>query len=207
VDAQGLLQGPVALTYTDCVGDSRRIGHYRDGVADGAFSGPEGGATYVHGLLEGTCQTASFDTLVYRQGHLDGPFTWNFDVHVDMGPEADADSRGCHSVQRPVMTIGGTATGTFANGVAVDKLVIRHRDTAMSRGRMRGEMHDDRDKVAPATWSEREVTIEPGVPVYVPELGEDPKTFAELLGPAHRSGSWLKCAYDNDSVVHRSPPG
>jgi hypothetical protein len=201
-----LLQGKVVVEHTDLCEARRRIGHYKDGVADGAFSGPEGGATYVHGLLDGSCHTAAFDTLTYHQGRIEGPFAWSFGVHVNNGPEVDPDSRGCRHIQRPTITATGTVGGTFADGIAVDKLVIR------SRGTLWSDTVNDLDEKAmehdleKATWSEREISIEPGLRVDVPELGSDTKEFAELLGPAHRWAGSPKCPYENDRIVHHNPP-
>jgi hypothetical protein len=198
-----LLQGLAVVKQADCGEGSTRIGHYRDGVADGAFSGPGGRATYAHGLLEGPCYL-SFDVLTYHQGRLEGPFTWGFGGHVDTGPEVEPDSRGCHGGHYPIITIGGSIRGTFANGVAVDKLVIGTRKP-VTRTQPSGVIDMADDFEAPWTWSEHEISIEPGVPVEIQELGDDAKDFSELLGPAHRWAGWPKCAYDNDSVAHHSP--
>jgi len=200
VDAHGLLQGLAVMKQPDDCRGSTRIGHYRNGIADGAFSGPDGSATYALGLLEGPCQ-GMLGMLTYHQGRLDGPFTGSFGVRdVDTGP---TDSGGCN---RYVETIRGTIRGSFANGVAVDKFVISIRGEPIARTPTPGviDMTDERDEAA-ASWSEREIPIEPGVPVEIAELGNDAKDLSELLGPAHRWVGWPHCAYGNDTVAHRSP--
>lgn len=200
VDAHGLLQGLAVMKQPDGCRGSTRIGHYRNGIADGAFSGPDGSATYALGLLEGSCH-GMLDMLTYHQGRLDGPFTGSFGVRVvDTGP---TDSGGCNQY---IETIRGTIRGSFANGVAVDKFVISIRREPIARTPTPGviDLTDERDEAA-ASWSEREIPIEPGVPVEVAELGNDAKDLSELLGPAHRWVGWPHCAYGNDTVAHRSP--
>jgi hypothetical protein len=179
-DAHGVLQGATISKLTDCGGITTRIGHYRDGVPDGVFTGPDISATYAMGLLEGPCRTPIY-TLTYHQGRLDGPFAQQFGVHQDSGPELEADWRGCHGFHHPVFAAEGIVRGVLVNGVAVSKLVIGHG----------GE--------------EREVSIVPGVSSTIPELGRHAQDFAGLLGPAHRWGRWPSCEYHNDRSAHHGP--
>jgi hypothetical protein len=198
VDAYGLLQGVAVVKEPGC---STRIGHYRDGVADGAFSEADVVATYAHGLLEGPCHS-SFDMLTYRQGRVEGAFTWSFGVHEDDEREPDPDLHGCHD-HTPTVTVAGSVRGTFANGIAVDKFVVGSSKPVVRT--LPPGVIDMTGDPAPLTWSEREIPIKLGVAVEIPELGDDAKDFAELLGPAHRWAGWPTCPYRNDSVAHYTP--
>jgi hypothetical protein len=143
---------------------------------------------------------------------------------VNTGPQAQANSRDCLSVQQPIVT-SCTIRGTFVNGVAVDELLIGHAVPAVIDFSDEDDLPPTPDNllrtpdtpstgsegkahaVPLSTWSERHVPIEPGVPVEVPELGMEAKYFSELLGPAHRWAGWPRCAYDRSRSKSRSKRG
>ena len=173
-DLHGRLQGEVVVV----TGGVVRVEHYRDGVADGAFDGPEGHVEYRMGRLEGVCHGVE-GMVTFHDGRADGPFRWEFgnrcreDTGGDDRPESLedclADGGG-----------GGVVTGVFELGAATGTI-----------------------RVARA-GSTRELVVERGIALDLPpELGDSARDFTELFGPKHRWVGRPLCPYSNDVSVHR----
>lgn len=175
-DERGLLQG--ADTIEGREGTQR--GHYRDGVADGTFSGPEGQAMYKRGQLDGTCTTGR-NSLTFRAGRLDGPATWAYGDWCDVILASDtggASQRDCLDAN----VTRGIVVGTFADDT-LQTLSIR------------------------ASGRNRDIVVESGTTIELPELDGDPvftREFSSLAGPLHEWDGWPRCPYANDATVHRA---
>jgi hypothetical protein len=121
--------------------------------------------------------------LTYRDGIVDGPFAFRFGddpCEVITGGCTGWHSAGeCHEAN-PNPDIGGVS-GTFVAGVA-DKIVVQRHGRA------------------------REVALDEGVAIELPELADDPPgaaDFFELLGPEHRWAGRPRCRYQSDTTMHR----
>jgi hypothetical protein len=122
------------------------------------------------------------DLVTLHDGKLEGPFEWTYgDWCEDGGERGDVRYESVEACLED-HAHRGSLSGTFADGVAQGTLVISN------------QRHT------------HEISLVPGVAIEIAELDADPNTardYVDLLGPLHRWNGWPRCAYANDTAVHR----